>query len=140
MKKTGFLTIGEAAKAAGVTRDAVRHYVRIGLIDPERGENGYRRLSDREVRRIRFIRRSQRLGFTLEEIRAIVQESSQGKTPCPLVRDILRQRVLDNKRVLDEVVMLQQRMEGAIKQWDSMPDGVPDGEVVCALIESLDEN
>lgn len=139
MNTTNGMTIAEAARVTGVTTDAIRHYVRIGLLDPERSNNGYRRLKAREVRRIRFIRRSQRLGFKLDEIRAVIHESAHGNTPCPLVRDILRRRVMDNKKALEEMLTLQNRMEAALQIWVGMPDGIPTGEVVCSLIESLDE-
>ena len=63
------LGIGTFAKRAGVRIDTVRHYERSGLLVPEsRLESGYRRYSEAELTRLRFIRRAQVLGFSLKEI------------------------------------------------------------------------
>ena len=61
-------TIGAVAKAAGVNIDTVRYYERKRLLEePPRSANGYRQYSDDTVRRIAFIKRAQRLGFSLTE-------------------------------------------------------------------------
>ncbi len=62
-------TIGGLAKAAGVGVETVRYYQRRGLLpEPARPPGEVRRYSDDDVRRLRFIRRAQAAGFTLEEI------------------------------------------------------------------------
>lgn len=69
--------IGALAKRAGVGIDTVRYYEREGLLAPtERRESGYRRYSDHEVSRLRFIRKAQALGFSLKEIRDLLALSS----------------------------------------------------------------
>ena len=65
--------IGTLAKRAGVGIDTVRYYERSGLLTPKsRLASGYRRYSDVEVARLRFIRRAQALGFTLKEVRELL--------------------------------------------------------------------
>lgn len=72
------LGIGELARRAGVAIDTVRYYERSGLLAPHhRLPSGYRRYRDREVARLRFIRRGQGLGFTLAEIKSLLELSSQ---------------------------------------------------------------
>jgi len=72
------LGIGELAKRAGVRIDTVRYYERSGLLRPHtRSPSGYRRYRDLEVARLRFIRRAQALGFTLEEIRSLLKLGTQ---------------------------------------------------------------
>ena len=62
--------IGTLAKRAGVRVDTVRYYERNGLLSPSaRLASGYRRYSELEVARLRFIRGAQALGFSLKEIR-----------------------------------------------------------------------
>ena len=62
-------TIGGLAKAAGVGVETVRYYQRRGLLpEPARPPGEVRRYGDDDVRRLRFIRRAQAAGFTLEEI------------------------------------------------------------------------
>ncbi len=70
--------IGSLAKRAGVGIDTVRYYERAGLLAPStRLASGYRRYSDLEVARLRFIRRAQALGFTLNEIRDLLALSAR---------------------------------------------------------------
>jgi len=53
------------------------------------------------------------------------------------VREIIEQRIADNRQLLKEMLSLQHRMERALRAWTKMPDGVPDGHTVCHLIESV---
>lgn len=62
------LTIGKLAKAAGVGVETVRFYQRKGLLEEPARAGGIRRYDERDVRRLRFIRRAQAAGFTLAEI------------------------------------------------------------------------
>lgn len=67
-------TIGAVADAANVGVETVRYYERRGLVpQPKRGLGGYRRYGNDHVHRIRFIKRAQALGFSLEEIATLLQ-------------------------------------------------------------------
>lgn len=132
------LTVTELARRSGATPHAVRYYSRMGLLRPERNpDNGYRLYEHKEVGWLRFIRQAKRLGYTLSEIREIMHDSDQEKSPCPRVREILLRRIDENRQQLDELMNLQARMEQALEQWAELPDGVPDGHSVCHLIESF---
>ncbi len=132
------MTVNELAKQSGTTPHAVRYYTQMGLLRPERNpDNGYRLYKPREISWLRFIRQAKRLGYTLNEIREIMHDSEQEKSPCPRVREILSQRIDENRRQLQQLMALQVRMEKALEQWADMPDGVPDGHSVCHLIESF---
>lgn len=70
--------IGTLARRAGVGIDTIRYYERSGLLSPStRLASGYRRYSDAEVARLRFIRRAQALGFSLREIGELLALSSR---------------------------------------------------------------
>ena len=70
--------IGALAKRGGVGIDTVRYYERNGLLTPQsRLSSGYRRYSELELARLRFIRRAQALGFTLKEVRELLSLSAQ---------------------------------------------------------------
>jgi MerR family transcriptional regulator, copper efflux regulator len=72
------LGIGQLAKRGGVGIDTVRYYERNGLLTPQmRLASGYRRYSEVELARLRFIRRAQGLGFTLKEIKQLLALSAQ---------------------------------------------------------------
>ena len=131
------LTVSALSKAAQTTPDAIRHYVRIGLLTPSRNpDNGYRLFSNDDIKKVKFIRRAKGLGFTLHEIQTIFDHGNAGQSPCPAVREMIRQRINKNRERLAELNRLQQRMDGALERWKTMPDGEPDGEAICHLIES----
>lgn len=72
------LSIGKLAKLGGVNIDTVRYYERNGLLAPStRLASGYRRYGDLELARLRFIRRAQKLGFSLKEINSLLSLSAR---------------------------------------------------------------
>jgi Zn(II)-responsive transcriptional regulator len=72
------MKIGELARQAGVAIDTVRYYERNGLLAPAgRLASGYRRYGANELQRLRFIRRAKGLGFTLDDIRALLALSDE---------------------------------------------------------------
>ena len=68
------LTIGRVARAADVNVETIRYYHRRGLLNqPAKPSSGRRRYSSDAVRRVRFIKRAQQLGFTLEEVKGLLR-------------------------------------------------------------------
>ncbi len=134
------MQVHELAARAAVAPHVVRYYARLGLLRPARDpRNKYKHFSQADLQRLAFIRKAKRLGFTLGEVRMVLEMSRKGKTPCPLVREVMRRRVADNAHDLAEVTALQERMESALRKWRRMPDGVPDGRAICRLIEAVGE-
>jgi len=133
--------VSELALKCNVSKDTVRYYAKIGLLQPKRNAiNGYQTFSERDIRHLDFIKRAQYLGYSLKEIKHIIEESQKGSSPCPLVRDLIQQHLKSNKERLAQLVELQQHMEEALLKWRVMPDGVPDGNSICALIESIESS
>ncbi|NQY26288.1 MAG: MerR family transcriptional regulator [Piscirickettsiaceae bacterium] len=134
------LTVGELSKKVNVTADTIRHYVRIGLLTPARDpDNGYKLFGQEDVKKTVFIRRAKLLGFTLHDIQIILNHRDKGQSPCPLVRDIIQQRLTESKERLSELNAMHYRMVQAMDKWQSMPDSTPNGDAICQLIEAIDE-
>ncbi|CAG9184020.1 MerR family transcriptional regulator [Cupriavidus pinatubonensis] len=126
----------DCARAAGVTADTVRHYLRIGLLTAEgRTQGGYRTFSERSVARVRFVRSALSLGFSLRDVSELVAMSERGDLPCPRARTLLAERIEQQRERLDSAQALYRHMKAAVLDWGSLPDGVPDGHSVCGLIE-----
>lgn len=109
------LTTGQVADEAGVDYQTVLFYEEKGLIDePPRLDNGYRQYPHEAVRAIRFIRRAQQLGFTLEEIKELMKLEDTRDVSCEEVRrfasekrDEIRQKIEEYRKlesVLDELI------------------------------------
>ncbi len=107
------LTISRLAQAAGVGVDTVRYYERSGLLpEPPRRASGYRAYRDEDVQRLRFIRRAKRLGFSLEEIRGLLQLSTQNEQGVPGVHATAAARLAE----LDARIAELQRVRNALHQ------------------------
>src|SRR5438067_2963498 len=80
------LLIGRLAKLSGVKPDTIRFYERSGLLPkPLRTASGYRVYDDAALKQVRFIRKAQSLGFSLDEIRRIMSLRGQGRETCRCV-------------------------------------------------------
>jgi MerR family transcriptional regulator, Zn(II)-responsive regulator of zntA len=131
------MTIGKFAKQANVSRETVRHYVELDLIESNKDpDNGYQLFSQKALVRMQFIRGAQQLGFKLQEVKMIFDDARKGDSPCPRVRELLVEHIKESQRRIQELVSLNERMEAALVAWHSMPDNTPDGDSICCLIES----
>lgn len=134
------MTASVLAKQTDTPIFTVRYYTRIGLLRPSRDlKNGYRVYRDSDLNRLRFINSAKELGFTLAEIEEILSHAVHGDSPCPMVRDIVENRIKENKAKIRELQKLQKRLEKARNLWNNMEDTTPDGTSVCHLIESFAE-
>lgn len=135
------LTVNELAVQSKAPAHVVRYYARIGLIQPAgQQENGYRLFTSQDATRIRFIRMAKHLGFTLNEIKQITGHADMGESPCDDVRKIIQHRIEENRIKIEEMMKLQVRIEQALEQWKLMPNGMPDGNSFCHLIESVESD
>lgn len=110
------LTIGKAAKAAGVGIDTVRFYEREGLLpEAQRTESGYRLYSSADVDRLRFIRRAKMLGFRLEEI-AELMNLNAAKGSRASVKRLAEHRLADLDQKLREMTAIRDALASLVKR------------------------
>jgi MerR family copper efflux transcriptional regulator len=110
-KEMESIGIGALAKQAGVSIDTVRYYEKSGLLSPQaRLASGYRRYSDLQLSRLRFIRRAQDLGFSLKGVRELLGLSKQ--------RDVARvKRAAERKLVeVEQRIAALERIRGGLAQ------------------------
>ena len=99
------LSIGQVAQQAGVTIDTVRYYERSGLLAPAgRLASGYRRYGASELRRLRFVRRAKALGFSLDDVRALLalsdeRDVAEVRRAAQRKRDDIDRRIAELQRV-----------------------------------------
>ncbi|MDP4547772.1 MerR family transcriptional regulator [Marinobacter sp. MDS2] len=134
------MKVKELATAADVTPDTVRFYTREGLLRPSRNpDNNYQYYDAEDLRRLRFARKARQLGFSLPEIRQILGQADEHHSPCPMVRDVFQHRLAEVDREIADLQQLRSRMVSALSAWQEMPDGTPDGQTICRLIEHWDD-
>jgi Hg(II)-responsive transcriptional regulator len=124
--------IGETARDAGVNAQTLRYYERRGLLPkPRRRGSGYREYSDDAVRIVRFIKRAQELGFSLDEIDELVRLRSVRRSDRHRVRAIAVQKIAD----IDQKVGQLQSMRAAL---DELVDRCRRGGATeCPIIDAL---
>jgi MerR family transcriptional regulator, mercuric resistance operon regulatory protein len=105
---------GEVAERAGVNVQTLRYYERRGLIgQPPRSLSGYRAFPAATVETVRFVKRAQELGFTLEEIGDLLELAAGGPQECDAARAMaqtrgseLHRRIADLERMRDSLAEL----------------------------------
>lgn len=128
------LKIGEVARLADVGIEALRFYEKSGLLDrPGRTESGYRLYAEDVLERIAFIKKSQALGFSLEEIRRLISHKRDGESPCAEVRGVVRARLSELNVRIEQLIRYRDDLEAELAAWDEK--GSDEGHV-CGLIEN----
>jgi MerR family mercuric resistance operon transcriptional regulator len=127
------LTIGALADVAGVNVETIRFYQRKGLLpEPDRPYGSIRRYTDSDVGRVRFIKASQRLGFSLGEVSELLK--LEDGTHCVEARGLAEHKLQDVRAKLADL----HRIEIALGQLVARC-GSARGAVKCPLISSLQQ-
>lgn len=128
------LTIKQFAAQAGVKVTTVRFYERKGLLpSPERASSGYRNYSDEDLTRIRFIRRAHDLGFTLSEIRELL-DLREDPACCAEVQALISHRMREVERQLASL----RAMKGALAEHERQCTSGNSTDGCCPLIKALE--
>lgn len=127
------LKIGEVSKRSGIGIEALRFYEKSGLLDkPERTDSGYRMYDARVLERLGFIKQAQVLGFSLEEIKRLIDERRAGQSPCAEVRELVRLRLRELDERVQEMQRYRQELAATLAEWDEAGDSQGH---ICGLIE-----
>ncbi|MEZ5465675.1 MAG: heavy metal-responsive transcriptional regulator [Lysobacteraceae bacterium] len=109
------MRIGELARRSGLSADAIRFYESQKLLPPtRRSAAGYRQFGDDDLRRLNFIRRAKRLGFTLPEIGELLALSASQDDDMGALRDNVAQKLADVERRLAELRRVKNALRGLL--------------------------
>jgi MerR family transcriptional regulator, mercuric resistance operon regulatory protein len=123
------MTIGVLARAAGVNLETIRFYQRRGLIDtPRKPPGGVRRYPHATLAQLRFIKRAQQLGFSLNEIRELL---ALGEQSCDATRHIAERRLTDIEARLNDLKVMRRMLARLIRECSAGHD------TVCPIVQSL---
>ena len=127
------ISIGELSRLSGVKIETIRYYERIKMLPtPPRTASGRRVYGPAETRSLAFIRRSRDLGFTLEEIRALLALGGPERAPCADVRKIAGAHLGNVRKKLSDLVKLEAILAETVARCS---DGAtPD----CPVLDILD--
>jgi Cu(I)-responsive transcriptional regulator len=125
--------IGQAAAASGISERMIRHYEKIGLMPPAaRRDSGYRNYDERDVHTLRFIGRARDLGFSIEEIRRLLELWQDRSRASHDVKELALARAAELKRKEHELHEMRRSLEhlAASCHGDERPD--------CPIIGGLE--
>src|SRR5258708_23336300 len=129
------LSIVKVARRAGVGVETVGFYGRGGLVEePPRLASGYRQYSEQVVKRIHFIKRAQKLGFSLKEITELLMLRVDGQTSCEEVKQHTEAKIAEVERKVIEL----QRMRQALLQVAALCTGQGPASA-CPMLHALDQ-
>lgn len=136
MKNRKPIRIGAAARAAGVSESTIRYYERRGLLSSAcREENGYRTFVVDDVRRVRFIRKAQSLGFTLEETRELIQLSDGALTTCADIQSF----ALSKRKLVEEKIRQLEAIRDALDELTGKCPGSGNRRS-CPILDNLERD
>ena len=128
------LTIGRLAELGGVNLETVRYYERRGLLPkPPRTQAGYRQFPPDTALRLRFIKRAQELGFSLDEIRDLLELRVERRN-CADVRARAQAKIADIEKKMKALAAMKNTLRDLVnrcEQGDSTE---------CVILSSLEDS
>lgn len=128
------MNIGTVAERSGVPPKSIRYYESIGLIQPaERRPNGYRSYSPHDMRALAFIKRARSLGFSVEEVRDLLDLWRDRSRKSSAVKAMAARHIEALERKIDELQSMRKALAELVRRCrgDSRPD--------CPILDDLEE-
>ena len=126
--------IGEVTKRLNLSADTLRYYEKIHLLPPiSRSTSGLRIYCDKDLSRLKFIKRAQRMGFSLEEIRQLLTFREAPQKARPEIRLLAKEKLTDIKAHLKELQTLKNELQLLVNLCTGSKDG-------CPIIDGLEDD
>lgn len=125
------MNIGIASGLSGLSPKTIRYYEDIGLLRPDRTDNGYRDYSREDIHRLRFLQRSRSLGFSVDECRQLLSLYGDRERESAEVKAIANGKLAEIDRKIEELASLRDALKHLIRSChgDSRPE--------CPIIDGL---
>ena len=128
------ITRGDLARRTGVNAETIRYFERVGILaSPQRTEGGHRVYDQNHVRALSFIHRARGLGFSPDQVRAIVELGGPGKATCGEVREISSHHLEHVRNKIADLAEIERLLAKTIKRCSGRPDAE------CAIIDMIEQ-
>jgi len=126
--------IGKVTKLLNISADTLRYYEKIKLLPPiSRNSSGLRIYCDKDLSRLKFIRRAQRMGFSLEEIGKLLGFRESPQQAKPEIRQLAGDKLADIERHLVDLKLLRNELKLLVNLCLGSKEG-------CPIIDGLEED
>ncbi|MBW4665661.1 MAG: heavy metal-responsive transcriptional regulator [Chroococcus sp. CMT-3BRIN-NPC107] len=113
------LLIGQVTALSKVPIRTIRYYESLGLIESGRTEGGFRQFDQSVLARLAFIKRSQGLGLSLQEIGELLKVYDRGQLPCDDIQARLKNKIVEIDKQIDELLTLRTELGGILSGWEN---------------------
>lgn len=128
------LLIGQVTALSNVPIRTIRYYESLGLIEScDRTGGGFRQFNQSVLARLAFIKRSQSLGLSLQEIGELLKVYDRGQLPCDDVQDRLKNKIVEIDKQIDELLTLRTELGGILSGWENFSTLQPG--TICPVIQ-----
>ncbi len=111
------LTIGQLAQTLEIAPSTIRYYERIGLLPPEeRSQGNYRLYGPSSLRRLRFIRAAQSIGFALDDVKILLRGQSGSPPSCGRVQQLIEKRLRDIETQLENLAHVRKLLKSSLRK------------------------
>lgn len=133
--------IGQAAQETGLSIDTIRFYEKQGLLKRSpRTEGGFRLFGADDIQSLKFIRKAQELGFSLNEIRELLILRAEHVPACSHVKELLDQKLVAVQAKIQELESLERSLKLALRKCKrGLATGVPGHEECCPVLEEISQ-
>jgi MerR family mercuric resistance operon transcriptional regulator len=129
------LLIGNVSQLTGVAIETIRYYERVDLLPrPRRTEGRHRTFVERDVHRLSFIRRSRQLGFSLDDIRTLLELADRGAVACEETKELTTRHLADIRAKIRSL----RKLERALQQMTAACR--PGRQLSCPILDALGAN
>ena len=125
------MNIGAASEQSGLPVKTIRYYEEIGLVGPQRSENGYREFLETDLQRLKFLQRARSLGFSIEECRELLSLYEDRNRASADVKALTKTKIKEVDRKIAELQSLKRVLSDLVRACHG--DGRPD----CPIIDDL---
>lgn len=125
------MPIGEFSRRTGCAIETVRFYEKVGVLPQPRRRGRYRHYAAEDVGQLIFVRRARELGFTLDQVRALLRLAASGHDACAEVRTLAAGHLTDVRAKITDLRSMERALTKAVRECDA---GV---QASCPLIDAL---
>ncbi|MGH9206926.1 MAG: MerR family transcriptional regulator [Acidimicrobiales bacterium] len=126
----------QLAAQAGVNVQTLRYYERRGLLPaPERSVSGYRSYDTQAVRTVRFVKRAQQLGFSLEEIDSLLELAAGGPASCDAAKTVATEKLAQLEEKIASLLSMRDSLRQLVATCDRSPN-----KRECPLLDAIEDD